>query len=132
MQHASHDRSSLVYRMGRPLAARAIENQSFGFLPFSPPRRASVTCLAYVFDQPLTGPLLGAVAGRFTPDQVLSEFERQRLKRVRFVVQRAAEGRYGAHGPRLGQVVMRALLRAIPSVITSRMMRVTQTMPNQA
>lgn len=76
--------------------------------------------------------VLAAVASRVAPDQVLSEFEKQRLKRVRFVVQRAAEGRYGTHGPRLGQVVMCALLRAAPAVITSRMMQVTQTMPDVA
>lgn len=72
---------------------------------------------------------LSAVVRRAPSDQVLKEFEALRLKRVRFIVRRAAEGRYGAHGPQLGRTVMRALLRVTPGPITTRVMRATQTMP---
>lgn len=73
---------------------------------------------------------LSAVARRIGPDQMLSEFEALRLKRVRFIVRRAAEGRFGAHGSPFGQAALRTLLRCTPGAITAKMMQTAQTMPN--
>lgn len=73
---------------------------------------------------------LGAVARRVPPDQVLDAFERLRLERTRFIVRRAAEGRLGAHGSRLVQAAIRAMLRAGPDIITTRMMQAAHNMPD--
>lgn len=73
---------------------------------------------------------LGAVARTHQPDDVLPAFERLRLKRLSMIVRRAAEGRHGAHGPRLVQWTMRNAFRLIPNSISDRLARSIQTMPD--
>ncbi|MEG3086782.1 FAD-dependent monooxygenase [Sphingomonas sp. PB4P5] len=66
------------------------------------------------------------------PAAMLAAFEALRLKRVRMVVRRSAEGRHGAHGPRLMQMLARTVLRAMPASINERVIRAAQTMPDYA
>jgi 2-polyprenyl-6-methoxyphenol hydroxylase-like FAD-dependent oxidoreductase len=58
---------------------------------------------------------LGVAARSHSPNEILSTFEQLRLKRVSYIVRRAAEGRHGAHGWLAKQWAARTLLRAVPS-----------------
>ena len=72
---------------------------------------------------------LGAAAHAHAAEEIVPVVEQLRLQRVGYIVRRAAEGRHGAHGLLAKQWAARSLLRAIPSTITDRMVRSTQTMP---
>ena len=72
---------------------------------------------------------LGAAACTNEVEDVVSVVERLRLKRVRYIVRRAAEGRHGAHGLLAKQWAARSLLRAVPPIITDRLVRSIETMP---
>lgn len=73
---------------------------------------------------------LGAAACTHEVDDIASALERLRLKRVRHIVRRAAEGRHGAHGLLAKQWAVRSLLRAVPSTVTEHMVRTIETMPS--
>ena len=75
---------------------------------------------------------LGAVARVCPLDDVLTSFERLRLKRVAGIVRRAAEGRHGAHGSFATQWAMRTLLRVVPARVSDGLARSIQTMPAYA
>ena len=66
---------------------------------------------------------LGRLAGTLPPYDILAAFEKERLKRIRMVVSRAAEGKFGAHGPLLIRTGMRGLLRCLPRSISTKMSR---------
>ena len=72
---------------------------------------------------------LGAAARAHLPEEIASIVGRLRVKRVSYIVRRAAEGRHGAHGLLAKQWAVRSLLRTIPPAVTGRMMRSIQTMP---
>lgn len=72
---------------------------------------------------------LGAVA-HLPPDAILPAFEALRLQRVRRVVQRAAEGKFGAHGPRVVQFALRTALRLAPAALLEGMTRDLHTLPD--
>ena len=72
---------------------------------------------------------LGAAAHRHEAKKIVSVVERLRLKRIGYIVRRAAEGRHGAHGLHAKQWAARSLLRAVPAVITDHMVRSIETMP---
>ena len=72
---------------------------------------------------------LRAAAYSHEVENIVPMVERLRLKRVRYIVRRAAEGRHGAHGLLAKQWAARSLLRAVPAVITDHMVRSIETMP---
>ena len=73
---------------------------------------------------------LGAAACSHGVENIVPIVERLRLKRVRYIVRRAAEGRHGAQGLLAKQWAARSLLRVIPSIITDRMVRSIETVPD--
>ncbi|WP_174297074.1 FAD-dependent monooxygenase [Sphingomonas bacterium] len=73
---------------------------------------------------------LGAAARTHAPNEIASVVARLRLKRVGYIVRRAAEGRHGAHGSLAKQWLARSLLQAMPSIVTDRVVQSIQTMPS--
>jgi 2-polyprenyl-6-methoxyphenol hydroxylase-like FAD-dependent oxidoreductase len=75
---------------------------------------------------------LHVLARRCGPADMLAAFETLRLRRVRAIVNKAAEARIGAHGPVPLQTAMRLLLRALPGPLVDAIGRSVQTMPDYA
>ncbi len=73
--------------------------------------------------------MLGMIAKHLRPEDILPALEKARLKRVRAIVNRAAEGKHGVHGLWVKQAAMRTLMRNVPASITERIVRSAQTMP---
>lgn len=72
---------------------------------------------------------LGVAASSGSVEDVLATYERLRLKRVAMIVRRAAEGRYGAHGPLTTQWLARSLFRLLPAGVSDNLTRSIQTLP---
>lgn len=73
--------------------------------------------------------MLGMIARQHRPEDILALLEKNRLKRVGAIVNRAAEGKHGAHGLWVKQAAMRTLMRNLPASITERIVRSVQTLP---
>lgn len=73
--------------------------------------------------------MLGMIARQHRPEDILTLLEKNRLKRVGAIVNRAAEGKHGAHGLWVKQAAMRTLMRNLPASITERIVRSVQTLP---
>ena len=73
---------------------------------------------------------LSVLAMNLDPAEIGFAFNRLRLKRVRTIVNRAAEGKYGAHANSLIRGSMRTVLRSIPKNVSLALSRRIQTMPD--
>lgn len=73
---------------------------------------------------------LQAIVSTVTLDKVATEYDHLRLKRAKMFVRDSSQARYGAHGPKAIQTILRAALRVIPTSITEWRMQGMHTMPD--
>jgi len=73
---------------------------------------------------------LQAIAAAVPADRVGAHYEQLRLRRAQMFVRESSQARFGAHGPRGLQAIVRAALKNVPTAISESRMRAMHTMPD--